>query len=92
MVEPGEKRMEPWRSALVCNLKSKVLNNAEGPLKAQSSIQAQGLSTMVGKLKAQRVQSGVRCEFGREGNKMCAFSEGGLLECSDKLRTSLWLP
>lgn len=61
-----------------------MFNNAEEPLKAQSSIQVQGLSTMVGKLKAQRVQSGVH-EFGREGNEMCVFSEGGRLECRDKL-------
>lgn len=87
MVEPGERRMEPWRSALVCNLKSKVFNNAEGPLKAQSSIQAQGLSTMVGTLKAQRVQIGVRREFCREGNNMCACSDGGPLECSGKRHT-----
>lgn len=50
-----------------------MFNNAEGPLKAQSSIQAQGLSTMVGKLKAQRVQSGIRREFGREGKKNVRF-------------------
>lgn len=75
-VEPGEKRMEPWRSALVCNLKSKVFNNAEGPLKAQSSIQVQWLSTMVGKLKAKRAQSGVRFEFGRKGKKMCPVKVG----------------
>lgn len=50
-----------------------MFNNAEGPLKAQSSIQAQGLSTMVGKLKAQRVQSDVRCEFGKEGEKNVRF-------------------
>lgn len=79
--------MEPWRSALVCNLKSKVFNNAEGPLKARSSIQAQGLSTMVGKLKAQRVQIGVRCEFGGEANKMCAFIQGGPLEYSCERHT-----
>lgn len=61
-----------------------MFNNAEGPLKAQSSIQAQGLSTMVGKLKPQRVQSGVSCEFGREEKKCALFNEDGPLECSDK--------
>lgn len=39
------------------HLKSKVFNNVERPLKAQSSIQVQRSSTMVGKLKAQLVPS-----------------------------------
>lgn len=41
------------------HLKSKVFNNVERPLKAQSSIQAQRLSTMLGNLKAQLVPSTV---------------------------------
>lgn len=43
------------RNALAIHLKFKVFNNVEGGLKAQSSIQAQRLSTMSGKLKAQFV-------------------------------------
>lgn len=54
-----------------------MFNNAEGPLKAQSSIQAQGLSTMVGKLKAQRVQSGVRREFEGRGKKTALSAKAG---------------
>lgn len=50
-----------------------MFNNAEGPLKAQSSIQAHGLSTMVGKLKAQRVQSGVRRKFEGRRKKTVRF-------------------
>lgn len=39
------------RRALAFHLKSKVFNNVESPLKAQSSIQALRLSTMLGKVK-----------------------------------------
>lgn len=52
------------RNAVAFHLKSKVFNNVERPLKAQSSIQAQRLSTMSGKLKAQLVPSSVCGGFG----------------------------
>lgn len=52
------------RNALAFHLKSKVFNNVESPLKAQSSSQAQRLSTLLGKLKAQLVPSSVCGGFG----------------------------
>lgn len=52
------------RNALALHLKSEVFNNVESPLKAQSSIQAQRLSTMLGKLKVQLVPSSVCGTFG----------------------------
>ena len=58
------------RNALAFHLKSKVFNNVESPLKALSSIQAQRLSTMLGKLKAQLVLSSV---YGRFGSLCGAF-------------------
>lgn len=42
-------------NTLVFHVKSKVFNNAENPLEARASIQAQTLPTMFGKLKAQLV-------------------------------------
>lgn len=59
------------RSALVFHLKSKVFNNVERPLKAQASIQAQRLSTMVGKLKAQLGRSSVCGGFGKLYVNVC---------------------
>lgn len=52
------------RHALAFHLKSKVFNNVESPLKAQSSSQPQRLSTMLGKLKAQLVPSTVCGGYG----------------------------
>lgn len=50
-------------NALALHFKSEVFNNVESPLKAQSSIQAQRLSTALGELKAQLVPSSVCGEF-----------------------------
>lgn len=44
-------------NALEFRLKSKVFNNVERTLKAQPSIQAQRMSTVLGKLKVQLVLS-----------------------------------
>lgn len=63
------------------HLKSKVFNNVGSPLKAQSSIQAQRLSTMLGNLKAQLVPSTVCGGFRNLcGAYMCERYENAVTE------------
>lgn len=64
------------RHALAFHLKSKVFNNVGGPFKAQSSIQAQRMSTMLGKLKAQLVPSSVCWKI----VYLCVFDEDAYTE------------
>lgn len=71
------------------HLKSKVFNNVESPLKAQSGIQALRWPTMVGKLKGQLVLNSECSGFGKLYLRLhvCVYvyvSERLLRKCSHR--------